>query len=67
MGYKVKVQKIERRTNSTYYINFPSAIAESINLEKGEEMEWLIDGRNCFVLKRVKATESFRKKAAAKN
>jgi len=67
MGYKVKVQKIVRRTNSTYYINFPSAIAESISLEKGEEMEWFIDGRNCFVLKRVKAADSFLKKAATKN
>ncbi len=67
MGYKVKVQKIERSTNNTYYVTFPSSIAESINLEKGEEMEWFIDGRNCFVLKRVKAADSFRKKTASKN
>ncbi len=67
MGYKVKVQKIVRSTSNTYYVNFPSAIAESINLEKGEEMEWFIDGRNCFVLKRVKEADSFRKKATTKN
>lgn len=60
MGYKVKVQKIDRKTNKSYYINFPSAIAESINLEKGEELEWFTEGRNCFVLKRVKGTGSFR-------
>jgi len=29
-------------------------------LEKGEEMEWFIEGRNCFVLKRVKAVGAFR-------
>lgn len=59
MGYKVKIQKIQRATNKTYYVNFPGAVAEAINLEKGEEMEWFIEGRNCFVLKRVNEAESF--------
>lgn len=62
MGYRVKMQKIERATNQTYYVSFPSAIAEAINLKKGEEMEWFIEGRNCFVLKRVKAAGSFKGK-----
>ena len=61
MGYKVKIQKIERTTNKTYYVNFPTAFADAVNLEKGEEMEWFIEGRNCFVLKRVKAAGSFLK------
>lgn len=59
MGYKVKIQKIQRATNKTYYVNFPGAVADAINLQKGEEMEWFIEGRNCFVLKRVKAAGSF--------
>lgn len=59
MGYKVKIQKIQRATNKTYYVNFPGAFAEAVNLEKGEEMEWFIEGRNCFVLKRVNEAESF--------
>ena len=59
MGYKVKIQKIERATNKTYYVNFPTAFADAVNLEKGEEMEWFIEGRNCFVLKRVNAVGSF--------
>ena len=59
MGYKVKIQKIERATNKTYYVNFPTAFADAVNLEKGEEMEWFIEGRNCFVLKRVSAVGSF--------
>ena len=41
MGYKVKVQKIERPKNKTYYVNFPGTFADAINLEKGEELEWL--------------------------
>ena len=58
MGYKVKIQKIERATNKTYYVNFPGAFADAIGLEKGEEMEWFIEDRNCFVLKRVKEAKS---------
>lgn len=59
MGYKVKIQKIQRAANKTYYVNFPGAFAEAVNLEKGEQMEWFIEGRNCFVLKRVKEAGSF--------
>jgi hypothetical protein len=66
MGYKVKIQKIERATNKTYYVNFPGAFADAVDLEKGEEMEWFIEDRNCFVLKRVKEAGSFRKKQAKK-
>ena len=32
----------------------PAAIAESIGLEKGEEMEWEIEDKNLLVLKRLK-------------
>jgi antitoxin component of MazEF toxin-antitoxin module len=66
MGYKVKIQKIQRATNKTYYVNFPGTVADAINLEKGEEMEWFIEGRNCFVLKRVKAAGSFLESAKGK-
>ncbi len=59
MGYSVKIQKVERPTNKSFYINFPAAIAESVNIEKGEEFEWLIEDRNTFVLKRKKKTPSF--------
>jgi antitoxin component of MazEF toxin-antitoxin module len=59
MGSRVKIQKIQRATNKTYYVNFPGAIADAIDLEKGEEMEWYVEGRNCFVLRRVKPAGSF--------
>ncbi len=59
MGCKVKIQKIERAANKTYYVNFPAAFADAVNLRKGEEMEWLIEGRNCFVLRRVDEAPSF--------
>lgn len=54
MGYKVKIQKVERPTNNSYYVNFPLAIAESVKIEKGEVFEWFVEDRNTFVLKRIK-------------
>lgn len=53
MGYKSKIQMVDRGKTKSFYINFPAAIAEACNIEKGEEMEWLIEDKNTFVLKRV--------------
>lgn len=58
MGYKVKIQKVERGKTKSFYVNFPAAVAEACTLEKGEEMEWLIEDRNSFVLKRVKEAKT---------
>jgi bifunctional DNA-binding transcriptional regulator/antitoxin component of YhaV-PrlF toxin-antitoxin module len=58
MGYPVKVQKVDRPTNTSFYVNFPAALAESAGIKKGEEMEWLVEDRNCFVLKRVQTKKS---------
>ena len=60
MGYKVKIQKVERAINRSFYVNFPVVFAEAINLVKGEEMEWFIEDRNTFVLKRVKSISTFK-------
>ena len=59
LGYKVKIQKVERPTNTSFYINFPAAIAEAADVQKGEEMEWLVEDRNTFVLKRNRERKSF--------
>ena len=54
MGYNVKIQKVDRGRTKSFYVNFPAAVAQAADLEKGEEMEWVIEDRNTFVLKRVK-------------
>lgn len=53
MGYKIKIQKVQRPTNKSFYVNMPTAIAEALNIEKGEEFEWTIEDKNTLVLKRV--------------
>lgn len=55
MGYKVKIQKVDRGNTKSFYINFPAALAEASKLDKGEEMEWIVEDKNTFVLQRIKS------------
>jgi len=52
MGYKVKIQRVDRGKTQSFYINFPSAIAEAAEMTKKEEWEWLLEDKNTFILKR---------------
>jgi hypothetical protein len=52
MGYPVKIQKVERPTNRSYYVNFPVALAEALRITKGEEFHWLLEDKNTLILER---------------
>jgi hypothetical protein len=43
-----------------------AAIAEATDVQKGEEMEWLVEDRNTFILKRIRDRKSFLKKKKLK-
>jgi antitoxin component of MazEF toxin-antitoxin module len=58
MGHKIKIQRVERGTTKSYYVNFPAALAEAAQIEKGEELEWLMEDRNVFILRRVTPKKS---------
>lgn len=46
MGYPTKVQLIHRKkTADQYYINFPTAVAEAMEFQKGEIIEWVIEDK----------------------
>jgi hypothetical protein len=46
MGYPTKVQLIARKKGSDqYYINFPTAVAEAMEFQKGETIEWVIEDK----------------------
>jgi antitoxin component of MazEF toxin-antitoxin module len=53
MGYPVKIQKVERPTNRSYYVNLPAAVADALGVEKGEVFEWAIEDKNTLVLSRT--------------
>ena len=54
MGYRVKIQKVDRPTNRSFYVNLPVVLAEVLGIEKGEEFEWTIEDKNTLVLHRKK-------------
>ena len=51
-GCRIKVQKVERPTNRSYYLNLPVVLAEAMEIKKGEEMKWLIEDKNLLLLAR---------------
>lgn len=57
MGFATKVQLIKRKESEQWYINFPSAVAQAMDFERGEVVEWHIKDRTTLVLKRPSATE----------
>ena len=54
MGYQIKVQKVDRPTNRSYYLNLPVVVAEALGIRKSESWEWEIEDKNTLVLSRVK-------------
>lgn len=62
MGYLARMQKVERPTNQSFYINFPSALAQAMEVSKGEEFEWIIENKNLCLLKRVKKSLAYKRK-----
>ena len=52
MGFPTKIQLIKRAKSEQWYINFPSAIAQAMEFERGEVVEWLIEDKLKMTLKR---------------
>ncbi len=50
MGYPTKIQLIKRANSEQWYINFPSAVAQAMEFERGEIVEWLIDNHQRLVM-----------------
>lgn len=67
MGYKTKIQLIKRAKSEQWYVNFPAAVAQAIEFEQGEVVEWLIDDNQNLVLQRSdEAVASLKKKITTK-
>ena len=63
MGYKTKIQLINRAKSEQWYINFPAAVAQAMEFQKGEVVEWLIDDHQRLILSRTdQAVASLKKK-----
>ncbi len=68
MGYTTKIQLIKREKSEQYYVNFPAAVAQAIELDAGEIVEWLIDDHQNLVLRRSdEAVAKLKKKLLKRN
>jgi hypothetical protein len=54
MGYQIKVQKVERPTNRSYYVNLPVVLAETLTIQKGEAWQWSVQDQDTLIFSRVK-------------
>ncbi len=53
MGHPTKVQLIQRKKGTDqWYINFPTAVAQAMEFDKGETVEWIIEDKANVVLHR---------------
>ena len=53
MGYLTRVQVIERAAGSRqFYIMCPAQLAEALELEKGEEIEWVVEDKHTLIIRR---------------
>lgn len=55
MAYLTKLQVIQRGgQNRQYYLICPAPLAAALEMEKGEQLEWVIKDRNTFEIRRVR-------------
>jgi len=52
MGFPTKVQVISRKASEQWYINFPSAVAQAMEFNKGETVEWIVADKGHLILAR---------------
>lgn len=53
MGYESSVQVIERANRTRqFYLICPAPLAEALELEKGEMIEWIVEDKHTLTIKR---------------
>lgn len=58
MGYVSKVQVIERANGQRqYYLICPAPLAQALEFEKSEDIEWVVVDKHQLTIKRQKNTK----------
>lgn len=53
MGYVTRVQVIERGNQSRqYYLICPAPLAQALEFEKGESIEWVVQDKRTLIIRR---------------
>jgi len=59
MGYLSKVQVIERaKGQRQFYLICPAALAQALEIEKGETIEWVVEDKWTLRVSRVEARQT---------
>ena len=66
MGFKTKIQLIKRAKSEQWYINFPSALAQAMEFDKAEVVEWIVQDKHNLTLSRIDAKNKEPKKKLTK-
>lgn len=54
MGYMSKVQVIQRgNKNRQYYLICPAPLAQALEIEKGESVEWVVKDKRTLIIRRI--------------
>jgi bifunctional DNA-binding transcriptional regulator/antitoxin component of YhaV-PrlF toxin-antitoxin module len=54
MGYQSTVQVIQRGgKNRQWYLICPAPLAQALEIEKGEVIEWVVEDKQTLILKRA--------------
>ena len=67
MGYQTKVQRIKRAKSEQWYINLPSQLAQAMEFQQSEQVEWFIEDKATLALKRHTVPEPILKKNTRNN
>lgn len=60
--FQLRFSSLRENRASNGYINFPSSIAQAMEFERGETVEWFIEDKGTLALKRLKVPPSVLKK-----
>ena len=59
MGYLTKVQVIQRaKGQKQFYLICPAPLAQALEMEKGETIEWVVEDKWTLNIKRVDAKQT---------
>jgi len=62
MGFLSKVQVIERANKTRqFYLICPAPLAEALELQKGEPVEWVVEDKATLVVRRQQTPASSRR------
>jgi hypothetical protein len=55
MGHKTKLQVIQRTNSEQWYVNLPAQVAQVMDFQRGETVEWELIDRTQLLLNRPEA------------